>query len=273
MRERQQPELNEGLGQVLPRHRLLHDRRGAEREALVAIGDDRDDDDRDALSAGICLMRPRNSQPSISGSMMSRVISDSGCCTASTSAASADAACSTAKPSRLQLQAHQLGGLEVVFDHQRSARARRRRRRARQRRRSRTSAGVARPAARSGSQTVKHEPSPTALSTATAPPCSSASSFTIASPRPVPSNFRARPLSIWLNGLNSCARSSGEMPMPVSVDADFEKLLELAVGQREAPAGPRARQAADVGARRRGARAGSPGRLRRVNFTAFESRL
>ena len=39
-------------------------------------------------------------------------------------------------------------------------------------------------------------PSPTALSTATAPPCSSARSFTIAKPSPVPSNFRARPPSI-----------------------------------------------------------------------------
>ena len=48
----------------------------------------------------------------------------------------------------------------------------------------------------SGSHTVKQEPWPTALSTATAPPCSSASSLTMARPSPVPSNFRARPLSI-----------------------------------------------------------------------------
>jgi hypothetical protein len=56
---------------------------------------------------------------------------------------------------------------------------------------------------RSGNQTVKQEPSPTALSTATEPPCNSARSFTMANPRPVPSNLRARPLSIWLNGRNN----------------------------------------------------------------------
>ena len=50
-------------------------------------------------SSGTCLRRLRNSQPSMLGSMMSSVISDSGCCTASTSAASAEAACSTVKPS------------------------------------------------------------------------------------------------------------------------------------------------------------------------------
>ena len=71
--------------------------------------------------------------------------------------------------------------------------------------------------AASGSQTVKQDPSPTALCTATAPPCNSASSLTMASPSPVPSNFRARPLSIWLKGLNSCSSPSGGMPMPLSV--------------------------------------------------------
>ena len=69
---------------------------------------------------------------------------------------------------------------------------------------------------RSGSHTMKHEPSPAALPTATVPPCSSASSFTIASPSPVPSNFRDRPLSIWLKGLNKPASPSEEMPRPVS---------------------------------------------------------
>ena len=69
-------------------------------------------------------MRARNSQPSISGSMMSSVISASGCCIASTIAASAEAACSTREAFALELQAHQLRGLEVVFDHQRGARGR-----------------------------------------------------------------------------------------------------------------------------------------------------
>ena len=39
----------------------------------------------------------------------------------------------------------------------------------------------------------------------------------MASPSPVPSNFRARPLSIWLNGVNKRSSPSGEMPMPLSV--------------------------------------------------------
>ena len=43
-----QAEIDERLVQLLPGDRLLHDRRGAEREALVAVGHDRDDDDRDA---------------------------------------------------------------------------------------------------------------------------------------------------------------------------------------------------------------------------------
>ena len=48
LRERKQAELDERLVQLLPGDRLLHDRRGAEREALVAIRHDRDDHDRDA---------------------------------------------------------------------------------------------------------------------------------------------------------------------------------------------------------------------------------
>ena len=51
LRERKQAEIDERLVQLLPGDRLLHDRRGAEREALVAIGDDRDDHDRDARAA------------------------------------------------------------------------------------------------------------------------------------------------------------------------------------------------------------------------------
>ena len=127
--------------------------------------------------------------------------------------------------------------------------------------------------ARSGSQTVKHEPSPTALSTATVPPCSSASSFTIARPSPVPSNFRARPLSIWLNGLNSCSSPSGEMPMPLSVTLisrnsanSLSASGKLRPGQAPASAPTSARGT------RRGAQRHLR-RRRRVNFTALDSRL
>ena len=45
--ERQQPNLNERLRQLVSGHGLLHDRRGAEREAPVAIRHDRNDHDRD----------------------------------------------------------------------------------------------------------------------------------------------------------------------------------------------------------------------------------
>ena len=50
-------------------------------------------------SSGTCLSRLRNSHPSMLGSMMSNVISDKGCCTASAIASSAEAACRTLKPS------------------------------------------------------------------------------------------------------------------------------------------------------------------------------
>ena len=48
LRERKQAQIDERLVQLLPGDRLLHHRRGAEREALVAVRDDRDDHDRDA---------------------------------------------------------------------------------------------------------------------------------------------------------------------------------------------------------------------------------
>ena len=68
-----------------------------------------------------------------------------------------------------------------------------------------------------GSQTVKQAPWPSALSTVTVPLCSSTRFFTIVKPSPVPSNLRARLLSIWLNGVNSRSKSSLAIPMPLSV--------------------------------------------------------
>ena len=52
LRQRVQAQIEQRFVELLPRDRLLHDRRGAEREALVAIGDDRDDHDRDAPDVG-----------------------------------------------------------------------------------------------------------------------------------------------------------------------------------------------------------------------------
>ena len=115
------------------------------------------------------------------GSMMSSVMSDSGCCTASSQRRLGGGGVQHREALGLELHADQLRGLDVVFHDQRGARA--------GRRRDAGTAGVASrrdappsSGARSGSQTVKHEPSPTALSTATVPPCSSARSLTIARP-------------------------------------------------------------------------------------------
>ena len=70
---------------------------------------------------------------------------------------------------------------------------------------------------RSGSHAAKREPSPSALATPTVPPCSSASCLTIDRPRPVPSNLRARLLSIWQKGWNNFAMFAVEIPMPASL--------------------------------------------------------
>jgi hypothetical protein len=96
--------------------------------------------------------------------------------------------------------------------------------------------------------------------------------LTIASPSPVPSNFRARPLSIWLNGANSCCSPSGEMPMPLSVtliSRNSVNSLSASGKLRPAPA-PDSRPTSARGTR--------PARMvtwppSGVNFTAFDSRL
>lgn len=70
---------------------------------------------------------------------------------------------------------------------------------------------------RIGNHTTNRAPAPSRLATATLPPCNSTNCLTIASPRPVPSNLRARLLSIWLNALNSLFMLSFAMPIPVSL--------------------------------------------------------
>ena len=174
-------------------------------------------------SAGICLSRSRNAQPSTSGIMMSSVISASGCRSAMASASSAVAACSTVKPSASSCTRMSSADLIVVSRRPaRCASPEHRRRPALARRRfGGVGTRIAPLGPRIGIQTVKREPSPTALSTATEPPCSSASSLTIARPSPVPSNFRARPLSTWLNGLNSCSSPSGDDADAVVGHADL----------------------------------------------------
>ena len=128
------------------------------------------------------------------GSMMSRVIRTNGCCTASTSAASAEAACSTVKPSASSCT--RISSADLTSSSTTSATRAPARAWTLWTSGSLAGATAASSGARSGNHTVKQEPSPAALSTATDPPCNSASSFTMANPRPVPSNLRARPLSI-----------------------------------------------------------------------------
>ena len=71
----------------------------------------------------------------------------------------------------------------------------------------------------------------------------------MANPSPVPSNRRARPLSIWLKGVKRPTIPLRRDPDPGVGHADLEELRELAVAQREAPARPRAGQAADGASR------------------------
>ena len=125
---------------------------------------------------------------------------------------------------------------------------------------------------RSGSHTVKHEPSPSALSTATAPPCSPTSCFTITSPSPDPSNRRESPLSIWLNGLKSWSNPPGEMPMPVSVTVILMNSENISSGTRsDVPLhGPASRPTASRGTRE-ACNVTAP--RSRLNLTALASRL
>src|SRR5262249_26476342 len=70
-----------------------------------------------------------------------------------------------------------------------------------------------------GRVTVAVVPAPSSLSRAKRPPCISTKAGVRGRPRPVPSNFRLRPLSTWPNGAITLSRSSRRMPMPVSVMA------------------------------------------------------
>ena len=77
-------------------------------------------------------------------------------------------------------------------------------------------AAPAPPAGSSRAVTVNTEPRPGADSTVSVPPIISASCREITSPSPVPPYLRAVELSACWNGLNSCADTSGAIPMPLS---------------------------------------------------------
>ena len=68
----------------------------------------------------------------------------------------------------------------------------------------------------SASSNQKVEPSSSRLSTPTRPPISSASSLTIARPRPLPPWRRVLDASTWVNASNTESNWSSAMPMPVS---------------------------------------------------------
>ena len=126
LRERKQTELDERLVQLLPGDRLLHDRRGAEREALVAIRHDRDDHDRDApqrrhlLEAAEELPAVHVGQHDVQGDQRQRLLHREH------QRGLGGGGVQHREALRLELHADQVGGLEVVFHHQRGARARRR---------------------------------------------------------------------------------------------------------------------------------------------------
>src|SRR5688572_12583276 len=71
----------------------------------------------------------------------------------------------------------------------------------------------------SGKTVVKVLPTPTVLSSEIVPPSSSVSSFTMASPNPVPPCLRRIGSSTWRNGWNTYPTASAGMPGPVSTTA------------------------------------------------------
>ena len=152
------------------------------------------------------------------GEQMSSVISDSGCCVAMTSAISADAACSTVEALRLELHANQLGGLVVVLDDQCGARVAMAGSRA-------STIGIPRDGVAStaagGRQRQPHGEARALAHRALHRDGAAVQLGEQLHHREAESRAlelsRDRPLSIWLNGLNSCSSPSGEMPMPLSV--------------------------------------------------------
>ena len=68
-----------------------------------------------------------------------------------------------------------------------------------------------------GTVSVKVLPWPHMLWTVNSPPSNSAMWREMASPRPVPPNFREIEASPWWNGWNSCGSASWRMPIPVSM--------------------------------------------------------
>ena len=67
--------------------------------------------------------------------------------------------------------------------------------------------------------TVKHEPSPTLLTTLISPPNICASCFAIARPSPVPPYLRVIDESDCVNLSKICSSLSGSIPIPVSLTA------------------------------------------------------
>ena len=83
--------------------------------------------------------------------------------------------------------------------------------------------GLAITAFSNGNRKVNQNVDPVAgrLSTPISPPMSSTNCLLMASPRPVPPNFRVVDASAWVKGWNKCDCSSLSMPMPVSCNEIF----------------------------------------------------
>ena len=100
-----------------------------------------------------------------------------------------------------------------------------------------------------GRRIEKRAPRPApSLATVTDPPCSSVSSFTIASPRPSPPWSRVIEPSACRKRSKTCGRNAGAMPIPVSRTSSCVHAVDLGSDNRHGAAGG-------------------------VNLTAFDSRF
>ena len=133
LRDGKQAEHDERLIQLLPGYGLLHDRRGAERKALVAIRHDRNDHDRDVpqrrhlLKASEEVPPVHAGQQDVQGDQRQRLLHREN------QRGLGGGGMQYFETLRLEVDADQVGGLEVVFHHQRHACSRRRRDTARDR--------------------------------------------------------------------------------------------------------------------------------------------
>src|SRR5450631_3828127 len=121
---RNEPQLQERLVELLPGDRLLHDSRRAEREALISIRDHRDDDDRDAperrepFQVNEQIPSVHRGQEDIERDQRQQLLARED------ERRLGRGGLQHFEPHGLQLQANEIGGLEIVLDDERRARFR-----------------------------------------------------------------------------------------------------------------------------------------------------